>query len=602
MSIQKEKIQLSNFRFYIHDRYKSSLNYLFFFDEKIKQEQISLLYRSIGSNPRLAVIAAIIMIWQFSLNDFFNYTNSFIWLTLIFIMSESHILLIKKFLNTNNAQKKWRTWSRPFLIFCTLEGIMWGLAPIILPSTGRMDVTFSVILVCTAVASINITVFGAYLPAFFVSFIPTMIGSIVSIANSSDNLYKTIFILLVFYFLCIGLYAFIINSIFIQNINLKFFAENQSLHLKEQKEIAEKASLAKSTFLAAASHDLRQPVHATGMLVGALRSIPMSLEGQEILAKIEESTNAMDTLFVALLDISKLDAGVVQVEKRSIALEPIISRTCREFNGEAELLGLTLTSVRTSVNVNTDPILFERILRNFISNALRYTTSGKILVGCRRSGKQIKIQVWDTGIGLADDARDRIFEEYYQVGNQERDRTKGLGLGLAIVQRMSTLLESTVSVRSELGRGSCFEISLPMANNIDKKDEPILTQPAFRPKFIVVVDDDKLIRGAMKTLLTGWGHSVCIARSGKEAISILGLNQNVPDLILSDYRLSENENGFDVINYLREEYNRQIPAILISGDTDKKLIIKSSKVNIKLLQKPLQYELLRKEILNNNIL
>ena len=232
--------------------------------------------------------------------------------------------------------------------------------------------------------------------------------------------------------------------------------------LRRQKELAEEANLSKSRFLAAASHDLRQPIHALGMFVGALARHPMTDEMRRLVEQIEGSVGAMDGLFNSLLDISKLDAGVVQSHVRSFAIGPLLQRISDEFAGEAQRKGLRLTLCPCSAFVASDPVLLERILRNIVSNAVRYTDQGRILVGCRR-GPRLSVQVWDTGRGIAQADRERVFQEFYQVDNFERDRAKGLGLGLAIVRRLTLLLDHPLELRSQIGRGSVFKLSLPTA-------------------------------------------------------------------------------------------------------------------------------------------
>jgi anti-sigma regulatory factor (Ser/Thr protein kinase) len=201
--------------------------------------------------------------------------------------------------------------------------------------------------------------------------------------------------------------------------------------------------------------------------------------------------------------------------------------------------------------------LVERILRNLVSNAVRYTDRGRILVGCRRRGLRIAVQVWDTGAGIALDEQERVFQEYYQIGNPERDRSKGLGLGLAIVRRLAELLDCELKLRSEPGRGSCFEVTLPLA-----RDMPIGVEPspesgmsALARGPIVVVDDEQAIRQATVSLLAGWGFEVVAAGSCDEAIERLSASPSRPNLIISDYRLRGDENGLGAIERLRSEYN-----------------------------------------------
>ena len=231
-----------------------------------------------------------------------------------------------------------------------------------------------------------------------------------------------------------------ISRMFVGRFGAELVAERErhiaqllAVDLTRQKEIAEEANLAKSRFLAAASHDLRQPVHALSLFVGALRGVPMRPDGERLVEQIEASTSVMDRLFATLLDVSKLDAGIIEVHRQPFAIDAVLARVCGDYAGEAAARGLTLSHVPCRATVDSDPTLVGRIARNLVSNAVRYTDAGKIVVGCRRRGAFIAIQVWDTGRGIPRDQQERVFQEYYQAGNPERDREKGLGLG-ALVQ------------------------------------------------------------------------------------------------------------------------------------------------------------------------
>jgi signal transduction histidine kinase len=390
------------------------------------------------------------------------------------------------------------------------------------------------------------------------------------------------------------------NRSFKQLVGLRIQTEYLAENLRKQKEIAEAANLAKSTFLAAASHDLRQPVHALGLFAGALRRVPMPPEGQKLVEQIELSTNAMDGLFAALLDISRLDAGTVEVHRCAFAIEPLLERICRDHVAEARAKGLSLVRKHSHAIVESDPVLVERILRNIVSNAVRYTDRGRIVVGCRPNGAMVSVQVWDTGVGIPLDQQDRVFQEYYQLGNVERDRTKGLGLGLAIVRRLTDLLGCQLTLRSQPGRGSVFAIALPLAKGAAETSESASpqSQGAFARGLIVVIDDELAIRTAMSSLLGAWGHDVIAVSSGDEATRRLSTCRVRPDLIICDYRLRDGENGIAVIERLRADYNEQIPAMLITGDTAPDRLADAQSSGFLLLHKPVSNAKLRAAIIH----
>jgi CheY-like chemotaxis protein/anti-sigma regulatory factor (Ser/Thr protein kinase) len=306
-------------------------------------------------------------------------------------------------------------------------------------------------------------------------------------------------------------------------------------------------------------------------------------------------------LFAGLLDISRFDAGVVEVKIVDFELAPLIERICRDHSEEARARGLVLRSIRSSAITRSDPLLVERVIRNFITNAIRYTDRGGIVVGVRRRGIDYVVQVWDSGPGIAEQDQTRIFDEFVQIGNTERDRAKGLGLGLAIVRRLSTLLSAPLGLRSWPGRGSCFEIRLPKAEaaaipHVEREES--IVGGALARGLIVVIDDEEPIREAMEKLLSGWGYEVMGAASGNEAIAKLALCPTRPSLIISDYRLRQQENGIEVVERLRGEYNEQIAALLVTGDTAPERLRDAAQSGLTLLHKPVRNNRLRAAITN----
>lgn len=365
--------------------------------------------------------------------------------------------------------------------------------------------------------------------------------------------------------------------------------------LRRQKEIAEEACRVKSSFLAAASHDLRQPVHALNLFVGALRHVPMPADGVRLVEQIDASIIAMDELFTAILDISRLDAGVVPVHRSPFAIGALLDRVCRDLAVDAEAKGLRLSTVRCGAAVDSDPMLIERIVRNLVSNAVRYTDTGRIVVGCRRTRTHVLMRVYDTGRGIPADQQSRIFDDYYQLGNPGREREKGVGLGLAIVRRLADLLECKLTLRSEPGRGSCFEVALKRANGVASVIEPRVDELDTGPStgLVVVIDDELAIRSGMSSLLTYWGYRVITASSTDEAIRLLATCAVRPALLICDLRLRGDENGLDAIERLRDEYNTAIPALLITGDTAAGRLTEPHRSGFVLLHKPVPNAKLR---------
>jgi two-component system, sensor histidine kinase len=290
-------------------------------------------------------------------------------------------------------------------------------------------------------------------------------------------------------------------------LSTRLTLENQDLvrELRVQKEAAELANVAKSKFIATASHYLRQPVHALGLLAGALQGHAMNDDMRRLVGQIGGSVAAMDGLFDSLLDISRLDAGVVETQIEGFPIQPVLERVCRDYLAEAETKGLRLVWNRCSAIVRTDPFLLERILRNLVSNAVRYTDRGSIVVGCRR-GNRLRLEVWDTGRGIPLEQQGQVFREFFQLETPGRDRAKGLGLGLAIVDRLAKLLDCAVTLRSQPGKGSVFMISVALAQSQclgvpSPQGAPMFVMPRG---LILVIDDDPVIQSAMQSLLS-WG-------------------------------------------------------------------------------------------------
>jgi signal transduction histidine kinase/CheY-like chemotaxis protein len=350
---------------------------------------------------------------------------------------------------------------------------------------------------------------------------------------------------------------------------------------------AEQASVAKSRFFAAASHDLRQPLHSLGLFASALRGVVGTSEGHDLVGRIGDSIGALDRLFDELLDVSRLDAGVVEVRRANLALQPLFDRLETGFVGEAVAKGLQLRFVPTTLAVNSDPILLERVLTNLVSNALRYTHRGGVLVGARRRGARVRVQVWDTGAGIAEDQRALIFDEFYQIGNPGRDRRQGLGLGLAIVRRLTVLLDHPLSVRSIAGRGSCFEVTLPVADgpvDATSREEGAPPASVLGVARALVIDDDPDICEATRRLLAGWGVEVRIAVGPEEAIACVR-EGFAPDVVLADLRLGHAVDGIGVVEQLRARLGR-VPALLISGDTGARELARVKESGLLLLTKP----------------
>ena len=349
----------------------------------------------------------------------------------------------------------------------------------------------------------------------------------------------------------------------------------------------EEANLAKSRFLAGASHDLRQPLHALNLFITQLRSEKDPVEKDRVIARIDAAVTDMNELFNELLDMSRLDAGVLVPSISEFPVDQLLKRIERTFTAAAREKNLRLRVVSNSCWIRSDFILLERILLNLVSNAVRYTQAGGVVLGCRRRAGVLRIEVWDSGIGIPDDQQRDIFGEFRQLSSTKQDRRGGLGLGLAIVDRLCRLLDYPIELASAPGRGSRFAVSAPLAAPVTSTEQPPQASvDRAMGKSIVVIDDDVLVLDGMRGALKGWGCSVVTASSEDTALAVLSKVDRTPDIIISDYRLSDGKTGFDVIERIRRIFGTPIPAFLITGDTTPERLREARASGYYLLHKP----------------
>jgi len=365
--------------------------------------------------------------------------------------------------------------------------------------------------------------------------------------------------------------------------------------LAAKKDMAERANHAKSRFFAAASHDLRQPLHALSLFVAALKSRNHQTEAQTLIDNIEASTAAMELLFNALLDISRLDAGTIEVHRVHFPLQKMLDDLDKQFSALAAEKQLRLRFRPCDVTLYSDPLLLERILGNLIANAIRYTDDGGVLIACQRRGRMVRIRVVDTGRGIPPDQQESVFHEFVQLHNTARDRSKGLGLGLAIVSRLGRLLGHRVDLRSRPGHGSVFSIDVPCGDAQLIQPPTAASAPEQIPDdaLVLLVDDESAILRGMAELFDNWHIDLVTAHSAEEAEHWLASVGRMPDVIVSDYRLPDDTDGIEVIARLRQKFGQAIPAIVVTGDTAPDTILRISRAGFPLLHKPLRPAKLR---------
>jgi two-component system, sensor histidine kinase len=364
-----------------------------------------------------------------------------------------------------------------------------------------------------------------------------------------------------------------------------------------EKQTAEQATADKSRFIAAASHDLRQPLHAIGMFSATLQRRCRGLDVAGVADDLAEAVGVMDKLFDSLLDISKFDAGVLRAEPKPVRLARLFLELSAEHHDVAVRKGLTLRFRPTSAVVMTDELLLRRLLGNLIANAIRYTSAGSVLIGARPRGDFVQIEVRDSGAGIAPEHVDKIFGEFYQVGNPARDRDLGLGLGLAIVSRIARLLDADVQVRSAPERGSIFSLRLPriepqdMAPGMQNADADACERPAAFP--VLVIDDDRLVLAGSRALLEDLGCRVATASDAVTAEAVMRAASDPAMLVLCDVGLAGEDNGVVLLRRLAAITRTSICGILVSGDTRPETIQLAKNAGYELLHKPISPARLR---------
>jgi len=364
--------------------------------------------------------------------------------------------------------------------------------------------------------------------------------------------------------------------------------------LADKKNEAERANEAKTRFLAAASHDLRQPLHALSLFIDQLLRCRLTGEAGHLSMRIAESADVLGTLLNALLDISRLDAGALVPQPRRCALQPVLDRIALDFGGTAAQKGLQLCIRPTDVWVETDPTLAERILMNLVGNALRYTASGTVLVAARKRANRVRIEVRDSGPGIPAEAQQLIFSEFVQLSNPERDHRKGLGLGLSIVRRMCALLSHPMGLRSVPGRGSVFWIEMPrVAAQLPAERNGGRVSDGKPAQRVLIIDDEVISGGGLVDLLADWGYEALRVSSGDEALQVLFDEEFLPAAVICNQRLLSGESGQAAVARVRERLGDRLPAIMLTAEDDPRVVNAAAGEHFLFLGKPLRPAKLR---------
>ena len=522
------------------------------------------------------------------------------WLTVMFIacsLTTIFYLYLKPFFKElSDIPQKLFYYQLP-LIF----GLLWGSAGYYFYTPESMTHFSYLIIFLFAMASGGVVVLSSLWLAYIFFCVPILLPSIYLFFTRGDSEHFILAIAIIVFLGVMILLSRFTYGFITRLIEMRY--ENYDLvkAIEKQKNEAIKANKDKSRFLSAASHDLRQPVHSLSLLASAITPEIASPRGRKILTQIETANDVMLDLLNSLLDISKLDADIVDTNIEVVDVQQLIKKVVDEFSLLAQKNGLGLRLHTLQYFVESDPILLENILRNLLHNAIRYTKEGGVLVSCRKRKDNILIQVWDTGQGIAVEHQELIFVEFQQLQNPERDQNKGLGLGLAICRRLATLIGGELSLKSLMGNGSVFALEIPAMSDdavLEFKSLKVKAMPKIqiidlKKAVILVIDDNESILEAMRALLEGWGCKVLTATSVVETIEIAKSYKGQINAIIADYRLRENTTGVDAMCAFTDLVNYKTAKVLITGDTAPDRMQEIIAHGIPVLHKPIKSAQLR---------
>jgi signal transduction histidine kinase/CheY-like chemotaxis protein len=575
-------------------------------EQRLQPHLVDLLYRQsyavLFSNFVIPLPVAY-MLWNFVPGGTLLW-----WMVAIYGLTIARVLVSRRYFKcsrrgADQTVENSSSWAWGFAILSWASSSLWGLLGWFgfLSTQPQLQAFTTIVLtglVCGAIPSLSA------FPIAYIGSLAAMLSPLVARAITGDADSDTVYLLFVVCLAGVNLYYSRVSyRSMVETVQLRF--ENLSLitQLKTERDKAQSADRAKSRFLAAASHDLRQPIHALSLFNSTLAALGergdvRSADARNLAARVKSITANLSGLLNALLDVSRLDAGIVTVAKEPVALARLFDDLHGEFLGKAQEYHLEWTIVDTGCWVDTDPMMLKRVLGNLLTNAFHYTDRGRVLLGCRRRGLDVEIQVFDTGIGIPFDQQGAIFDEFYQLNNPARDREKGLGLGLAIVRRTANLLGHPLRLVSVDGRGSLFSITVPSIAAPATLSAPASKPPATGSIRIIVIDDDRDVLDAIGQLLTVLGCTIYPGRSAKDVIQLLAaapIGEPI-DLIIADYRLENTATGLDAIDELLAYLQQPVPAIILTGDTSPLVLKTISESGHHLLNKPIDGDHLQQAI------
>lgn len=579
-------------------------------DDRLRARQVEVLYDQLPVALAASVAAALILagiLWTAT-----PAPALVTWLILLAVITLLRIMLVRGYRLSRSRREEAGYWLNWFVAGALASGLLWDATIIFLAPYGSTFHTWVAVLWVCGLTAGSIASLSPVRGVFFAFSIPALAPAAIYLLFTGDSAEATISGAMFLFLGFLSLNALRMQRTVRQSLQLQFENSDLITHLDNEKARIEKlnaqlerrvaertaeisaANAAKSRFLAAASHDLRQPLQTISLQTAVLAKTVHEPVQVTTVHALRDSVDVMRGLLDALLDVSRLDSGAVKPALADFPIRDLLERLRDEYGNHARDKGLGLRVVTSSAVVRSDTVLLEQILRNLLSNAIRYTHRGRVLLGCRRRGANLRIEVRDTGIGIPPEQVDSIFEEFYQLDNPARDRSKGWGLGLAISERSARLLGHQLDVHSVPGKGSTFAVEVPLGTAAGQAERPPEETKAIgnrhRGASIMLVEDDPSVREATTYLLELYDFRVSAAASSKEASRLIRDLGSVPDLVIADYRLPVNRTGIEAVSELRRLVDAVIPGIILTGDNSPEIRLEADAQRLAVLLKPVDPE------------
>jgi signal transduction histidine kinase/ActR/RegA family two-component response regulator len=574
--------------------------------DRLRARQVEVLYDQLPVALTASIAAALILV-----GILWSATPAPVlltWLGLLLVVTAIRSILVHSYRQSGDRQHQAGYWLTGFIAGTLVSGIVWDAAIIFLVPRGSTFHTWIAVLWVCGLTAGSIASLSSVRGVFFSFSVPALVPGAVYLLLAGDGIEATISGAMFLFLGFLSMNALRMHSTVKRSLQLQFENSDLIAHLDNEKERIEKlnaqlekrvaertaeisaANAAKSRFLAAASHDLRQPLQTISLLTAVLSKANHEPAHARAVHELRDTINVMGSLLDTLLDISRFDNGAVKPEVTEFPIGELLDRLRFDFTNHARDKNLGLRVVSSSAVIRSNPVLLEYIVRNLLSNAIRYTSSGKVLLGCRRHGSNLRIEVRDTGIGIPQEQVSNIFEEFYQLDNPARDRRKGWGLGLAIVARSARLLGHRIDVHSVPGKGSLFAVEVPLGTATDSPEQApggrAVVGNEHKEASIFLVEDEQAVREAMREMLELYDFRVSATANSEEASGESRALEVAPDLIIADYRLPLNRTGIDVVRNIRTITGAEIPGIILTGDISPKILQEARENRLAVIHKP----------------